>query len=222
MEDKVKLLKYPRTFHIPGSPGASNDDKILRNLNYFIGKEVVITEKMDGENTTGYWNGVIHARSVDSKNHPSRNWVKNFLKMRLFQIPEGWRVCGENVYARHSIEYTALDSYFLGFSIWNEKNQCLSWTETLTWFDLLGIKPVPELCRGVFDQNQINDIIKNLNLNEQEGIVIRLAGEFNYRDFDISVAKWVRANHINTDEHWINREVFPNRLKISEFKDEKI
>ena len=46
--------KYPRTFHIPGSPGATSDDKILKSLDHFKGKRVIITEKMDGENTSLY------------------------------------------------------------------------------------------------------------------------------------------------------------------------
>lgn len=41
----------------------------------FLKGPVVITEKMDGENTTLYRDG-LHARSLDSRHHPSRNWVK--------------------------------------------------------------------------------------------------------------------------------------------------
>jgi hypothetical protein len=47
MENK---LKYPRTKHFDFSPGVSNDDKILHDLSNFIGKEIVILEKRDGEN----------------------------------------------------------------------------------------------------------------------------------------------------------------------------
>lgn len=68
-------MKYPRTPHLPWSPGASVDDVRLEGLDGFEGEEVVVTEKLDGENTTLYRDG-LHARSMDSAHHPSRTWVK--------------------------------------------------------------------------------------------------------------------------------------------------
>ncbi|MCK9429121.1 MAG: hypothetical protein M0R17_03800 [Candidatus Omnitrophica bacterium] len=44
------VLKYFRTYHLPYSPGTTNDDKKLVDDSDFVGKEVVITAKMDGEN----------------------------------------------------------------------------------------------------------------------------------------------------------------------------
>lgn len=37
--------KYPRTFHVPFSPGATNDDKVLKHLDAFAGKQVIVTGK---------------------------------------------------------------------------------------------------------------------------------------------------------------------------------
>ncbi|MEI8604633.1 RNA ligase family protein [Pseudoalteromonas sp. B160] len=45
-------VKYPRTPHLPWSPGATEDDIHQGNLSCFANKQVVVTEKMDGENTT--------------------------------------------------------------------------------------------------------------------------------------------------------------------------
>lgn len=69
----------------------------------------------------------FHARSVDSRHHISRDWLAQFHSSIAYNIPEGWRICGEYLYAKHSIFYENLPSYFLGFSIWNEKkmNACL-------------------------------------------------------------------------------------------------
>jgi hypothetical protein len=39
--------KYPRTFHFPWS-NATSDDRILDSFDYFLGKQVVVTEKVDG------------------------------------------------------------------------------------------------------------------------------------------------------------------------------
>jgi hypothetical protein len=36
----------------------------------------------------------------------------------------------------------------------------------------------------------------------KEGIVIRVADSFKLDDFPNYVCKWVRPNHVQTDEHW--------------------
>jgi hypothetical protein len=36
----------------------------------------------------------------------------------------------------------------------------------------------------------------------KEGLVVRLAREFTTAEFAESVFKWVRHNHVQTDEHW--------------------
>jgi len=46
-----KLIKYPRTYHLPWSPGVNSDDRIIQDLSGVKGKEVIVTLKMDGENT---------------------------------------------------------------------------------------------------------------------------------------------------------------------------
>ena len=94
-------VKYPRTFHLPWSPGMNRDDRMMENTDVFEGQQVMICEKLDGENTSEY-KDYIHARSLDSDSHPSRNWVKNHWAQHGYEIPEGWRVCGENMFAKHS------------------------------------------------------------------------------------------------------------------------
>ncbi len=65
---------------------STKDDKILTSISYFDKKQVVATEKMHGENTTLYQD-YIHARSLDSRNHSSRNWIKNFWYQIKNEIP---------------------------------------------------------------------------------------------------------------------------------------
>ncbi len=43
-------MKYPRTYHLPWSPGKASDDKVLQSTADFIGTPLIITEKLDGEN----------------------------------------------------------------------------------------------------------------------------------------------------------------------------
>ena len=46
-----------------------------------------------------------------------------------------------------------------------------------------------------------------------EGIIVRVAGEFSMGEFGNSVAKYVRPNHVQTDDHWRRKPVVPNELK---------
>lgn len=212
----VSWIKYPRTYHLPWSPGLTSDDRMLRDISCFDGKQVICTEKMDGENTT-FYKDICHARSVESGPHPSRNMIKTLHGSMSYEIPEGYRICGENLWAKHSIHYDNLSSYFQVFSIWNEKNICLPWSDTLDWCELLGLEHVPVLYQGVFDRKKIDEIEKGLDLTKTEGYVIRLADSFHFSKFPISVAKYVRAGHVQTSQHWKNQKLTPNLLaKIEE------
>lgn len=203
--DALKLFtnyaKYPRTHHLPWSPGVNSDDRVVTTLQQFEGQRVVVTLKMDGENTTMYTD-YIHARSLDSRGGADRAWVKQFWSTIAHDIPAGWRVCGENLWAQHSIHYDDLPSYFMGFSIWNHMNECIDWDSTLEYFELLNIKPVPVLYDGVWTEQAIRKLADRLDPAKDEGYVVRLAGRFSYSDFRTCIAKYVRAGHVQTTKHW--------------------
>ncbi len=202
------FYKYPRTPHLPWSPGKSNDDRVLSDTNHFNNKELVASIKLDGENTSIY-STHIHARSTDSKDHGSRHWVKAFSHSIKHLIPDGWRICGENLYAKHSIYYEDLCSYFIGFSVWDEINVCLDWHTTIEFFKELKITPVTVFSTGSLEE--INKIFNESFKDKQEGYVVRLADEFKYSDFEKSVAKYVRSNHVQTNKHWMYEEIIPNK-----------
>ena len=201
-------VKYPRTKHLPNSPGAGEDDEHLADLGALRAGEIVLTEKMDGENTT-IGRGYAHARSVDSQAHPSRTWVRALAGRLWPDLPDGMRVCGENLYARHSIGYNDLPSYFLVFSIW-QGEVCLDWDITQEWTELLGLTTVPVLYRGSFPDDPVR--IWG-SAPDSEGFVVRTARSFNRPEFGTHVAKWVRAGHVTTGQHWMTAPVMPNRLK---------
>lgn len=207
MNNKVK---YPRTMHLMWSEAISADDKILSSVAHFIGKEIVMTEKMDGENSS-LMRECTYARSLDSTDHPSRHNLKYLWSTIRFDIPVDWRICGENIYARHSVNYDNLKSYFQVFSIWNERNECLSFDDTTEWCNLLGFTMVPILWRGIFDENFL--INYKIDTDKQEGYVIRLAESFKFENFNISIAKWVRKGHVNTSKHWMYEKLIPNKLE---------
>ncbi|AXH72860.1 MAG: RNA ligase [Caudoviricetes sp.] len=209
----ISQVKYPRTRHCTWSDGMNSDDKIHKDMTHFQGKRVIVSLKMDGENSTVY-SDYFHARSIDGRNHESRNWVKNFVSGFQYDIPDNWRICGENLYAEHSIKYDNLKSYFYGFSVWNDKNECLSWDQTQEWFQLLGIISVPVLYDGIYDEEKIKSLYSEDKWETMEGYVIRLAESFSYFDFKNSVAKFVRKNHVQTAKHnWQSQKIIPNKLE---------
>ncbi|GIJ56137.1 RNA ligase family protein [Virgisporangium aurantiacum] len=197
---------YPRTPHLPWSPGKAADDVTAGDLSGFVGREVVVTEKLDGENTTMYADG-LHARSLDSAHHPSRAWVKALHGRIAAGIPAGWRVCGENMFARHSIAYDDLESYFYAFSVWTGDG-CLGWDDTVRFARRVGVPTPPVLWRGTFDERAVRAI--KLDTARQEGFVVRTVEGFARNDFGVRVAKWVRPAHVQTDTHWMLAPVVPN------------
>jgi hypothetical protein len=214
LHEFVKYVKYPRTFHLPWSPGMHDDDRMMSDVNIFEGKQVIVMEKLDGENTTMY-NDYIHARSVTSGGHGSRDWIKAFHGRLCYNIPDGWRINVENVYATHSIKYTNLDTYGYGFAIWDETNHILDWNTTLEWFDLVGITPCSVIYWGVYDKNAIQAAYEAIKKDhESEGYVIRVDGRFHMREFRNMVGKYVRKGHIQTTKHWMyGQQIEPNELK---------
>ena len=156
----MSRFKYPRTCHFPFSEGATDDDKILTSTDHFKGQIVVVTEKMDGENTTIY-SDHCHARSIDSKHKPYHSWLLSYISSFQHQIPDDWRICGEYLYAKHSIGYDNLPSYLMVFSIWDETNTCLSWDDTVELCVDLGLEHVPVIYKGEYDEELIKKLAEN-------------------------------------------------------------
>jgi hypothetical protein len=204
-------VKYPKSMHFWWSENLQNDDRVISSLNAFIGKRVIATIKYDGEGTNCY-NDYIHARSIGSGKHLSRDWMHAFWATFRYDIPEGWRVCGENCYAVHSIKYDDLPSYFMGFSVWDDKNICLGWDDTLEWFELLGITPVKVIYDGIWDEDKIKSLWNPQNKEKIEGYVVRVADSFKYSEFKYKLGKFVRKSHVVSDSHWMYKKMEVNKL----------
>ena len=205
----VSRVKYPRTYHLPFSPAVGKDDRVMETYEGLEGCDVVITEKMDGENCTWYSDG-IHARSLDYEPHPSRDFVKSMWAKVAHDIPENYRICGENLYAKHSIHYQNLLSYFQVFGVWDGLT-CLSWMETMEWAGLLGLFTVPIIYMGPWDEQVVMELALDLPRDEVEGLVVRVAEPIHMRDWSTKVGKFVRENHVQTHGHWMRQAVIPNK-----------
>lgn len=198
--------KYGRTYHFPFSPGTTSDDKIQQDWLPILQHELVITEKLDGENTCLKTDGV-YARSHVA---PTRNaWAGN-----MWQIWEQVRhdlgsleVFGENLYGLHSIEYQKLTHHFYVFAV-RDGDTWLSWEEVNFYASLLDLPVVPVYQQGFFSEKElINSILTGMENGSAlgktiEGFVCRNVKAFDITQFSQNVLKYVRKNHVQTDEHW--------------------
>jgi hypothetical protein len=204
------LYKYPHTPYLPWSPTIDSGDLVM-DTSFIKHHEVVVTEKMDGENITMY-RDYIHGRSLDDDGHVSKDWVKNYWSQRRYYIPENYRICGECLYIKHSIPYDDLPDYFMGFSVW-DGDYCLDWDSTLTVFKDCGIMSVPFIMRGQFNASFIELHGNTLDYTKHEGYVVRTTQGITPSWWNLLIGKYVRPHHVQTTaKHWKYTTLLRNKL----------
>lgn len=204
------LYKYPRTPHLPSSLGATSDDKYAskETIDFLkSGVELVVTEKLDGGNLTFYRDD-FHGRSLTSGTHAWDTAAKALWSSVRLEIPVGWRISGESLYARRSVPYDNLPGVYMVFGIWNENNELISWDDTVEWCEMLDLPHAPVLYRGNNFDEAINIWSKTLNDSVSEGFVLRNSESFTYENFANNIAKWVRKDHVRTSADWRHRSDF--------------
>jgi hypothetical protein len=85
----------------------------------------------------------------------------------------------------------------------------------------LEVPTVPELYSGkVSSQKELKELVDSLMIEPskcggiREGVVVRIQEEFTDSAFSKCVMKNVRANHVQTSEHWKDQEIIRNKLKL--------
>lgn len=214
--------KYNRTFHIPWSPGGTNDDKRAGSIEKLIGVPIVITEKMDGSNTSLEAEGCFSRSHSGPPTHASFDGLKALHASIQYKLPKGFQFFGEWCYARHSIEYNELPGYFMLFNVKDLDGPVWgSWEEVEMWAEEIGVPTVPVLFKGtVSSEKELQELVESF-MNQpsacggiREGVVVRVAHAFLNSSFSECVMKCVRANHVQTSEHWKDQEIIRNKLKV--------
>ena len=208
-------MKYPRTYHVPFSPGATSDDKRLSEedfIKHFTYKRLIFSEKLDGENCAiTHFDCYARSHGAPTRSPWSINlWGNDGLLWRIKDsIGEDETIYGENLYGEHSIHYNKLTSYFHLFAANNNK-EWYSWDDVELMGRILGIPTVPVLGSGYITsvdelKGIIDEYMKQPSAygDTKEGVVIRVMDAFSVEEpFYHNVCKYVRANHVQTDEHW--------------------
>jgi len=201
-------VKYPRTYHLPWSPGCTDDDRMLSDETLETWKgDIVITEKMDGENTTMY-SDFIHARSLEFESRFDRDRIKALHGRIGWQIDADMRVCGENLTAKHSLKYDGLPHYFMVFGVW-VRDVSLPWDDVVTYAALLGLPTVPVLLKTKWENFLPRTFKQYLpNFDEHEGYVVRPAGSYTLQEHRTRVGKYVRRGHVaDSHGHWTRHKL---------------
>jgi len=157
------MSKYPRTYHLRWSPGATNDDRISDSVESLIGKYIVITEKLDGSNASITKDGVYARSHVDFSKNPWDKEMWNIYYKIKTDISEGVFIFGENMEGIHSIEYSNLTSYFYIFGV-RDNNIWVPWSEVEEYSFLLDIPTVPILFKGVVNsEKELKELTEKLS-----------------------------------------------------------
>ena len=185
---------------------------------------------MDGSNASLERDGCFARTHSGAPAHASFDGLKALHATIKERIPPGVQLFGEWCYARHSIEYTELPNYFLLFnvrqiggfnSVRDFQADWASWEEVEMWADDIGASTVPVLFKGICNTpKDLEELVNTLMVQPskcggiREGVVARVADSFDNDAFSVCVMKCVRANHVQTSDHWKNQVIIKNKLKI--------
>ena len=203
------VRKYPGTPYWPWSPSVGRGDHIHADPQVFVGREIVLTEKIDGGNTLLH-KGKVYARSVSGPSEAP--WMAMVRKHHAWKVLEpDVLLYGEDIYAVHSIAYAPVPEAetFHAFALRDLQGHFASFDALERYVEEKGIPLVPILYRGTFSSVvDLADWITEAHAEpsalggDREGVVIRLANAFPEDEFACSVCKSVRVGHVQTDRHW--------------------
>ncbi len=218
--------KYPRTPYWPHSPTIGRGDAVHPDPEWFVGRPVVVTEKLDGSNVLIH-RGKVYGRSVAAES--ANKWMAMVKKHHAWKVtePDAF-LYGEDIYGVHSIEYAPVreDETFRAFALRSSVGNFRSMAALEEFAAERNIPVVPVIFRGQFASvGELRQFIErehgkpSVLGGECEGVVVRVAEGFASADFARNFCKSVRPNHVQTDRHW-TRNWRPCALRVSSARTE--
>lgn len=238
-------MKYPRSMHSVLSQGTTSDDRIVPvdYWNHFLDAmartSIVVTEKLDGQNTCLKEDGVFARSHVAPSEHPWDRPIWQLWESIRHEL-KGLEVFGESMYGIHSIEYSKLRSFYYIFAV-RINDQWLRWDEVQMVADVLNLPTVPVLYEGRdLDEDEGSFYSRILGRPWYEwvesegslggscdgkpaceGLVVRTHSPQNFpMPEEYRALPWllklVRKKHVKTDVHW-TKTWRPARLQSNDY-----
>lgn len=221
------FFRFPHTPHLAWSgPGQPRDDKVLSaaEAKVLLAGEVAVEEKIDGANI-GFSikeNGELQVQNRGGyldrlQAHPQFRPLWSWLPAREAQLVEAlWpnrMLFGEWCYALHSLAYSRLPDWFLGFDVYDrEAGAFWDTTRRNALLAELYLYPVPSLAQGRVSAANLNRLLagpSRVGGDAMEGVVIRKESG----GFTTARAKLVRAEFAQSiEEHWSSGPLQRNQL----------
>lgn len=220
----MAFVRFPRTPHLAWlGPDQPRDDKVLSpaDVRDFLSHPVVVEEKVDGANL-GISIGpdgdlrlqnrgsYLAMDSLHPQFRPLRQWIGHHRLRLTDALTPDLVVFGEWCYATHSIHYTHLPDWFIGFDVYDrttEKFWSVDRRDPL--MAAIGLAVAPRLGEGRFDLDGLTQLLGRSHFTDgpAEGLYVR-------RDHEGHLerrAKLVRAEFTQAmGEHWSRAAIRPN------------
>lgn len=224
----MEFFKFPRTPHLFVVPGLDiRDDKILsdQECKSFLNKTILLEEKVDGANIgiSLSHNGdlLIQNRGnyILPGSHPQFNQIWDWAYSRISLLSQfisvDFIVFGEWCYAKHSIHYTSLPDWFLGFDVYDKKNKIFLNTELRNQLlKKVNIKIIPTLGKGNYSRIDLEKLLNSSKSNFYSGAVEGIYLRYEDSEKLIKRAKIVKKDFIqDIDVHWSKKEMSRNKLE---------
>ena len=189
----------------------------LPDLNRFIGRQLIFTEKLDGLNVR-LFNGQAYTRDDSGAPHDA-GYMALVKKWHAHKTAGNDLLSfyGEDVYAQHACQYgpVAEDAAFRMFAVatMTDDPVVLHWEDTVWMAVAMDILHVPSLRRyHIRDTWEIEGILREHMQEpsalggECEGVVVRVADSFPLARAAQHMFKVVRPGHVQPDaDHWRKR-----------------
>jgi len=221
------FFRFPHTPHLAWlGEGRPRDDKVLsrHELDAFLSGDTVVEEKVDGANIgiSADDDGTLLVQSRGSYlqrglAHPQFRLLWPWLQRResalIAELQPGLIVFGEWCYAVHSITYTRLPDWFLGFDVW-DRSVGRFWDASRRDALMTGLHlhPATRIAAGHFtieELAQFMSLRSHFGESKVEGLIVRRERD----GFTLDRAKLVRAEFAQSiDEHWSRGPLRRNRL----------
>ena len=223
------LRKFPKTPHLLWlSPHPARDDKVmaLPEAEEFLATPVIVEEKLDGANLGVSFDDAGRLQAQNRGNFLEgclsgqwqglRGWLTRHEAPLKDHLPADSILFGEWCYAQHSIGYTMLPDWFVGFDVFDAKiGRFWSTLRRDAFLTQVGLVPIHRISAGRFTVDEVRRMLSQSSAyysGPVEGVYLRQEDE----EWLIRRAKLVRPEFVQAiGEHWSHGPLRPNQVTLT-------